>query len=157
MARYDVENLLDGVVNIIKANLNTKITALNTEKNDGIQLMPVEDAAYFFMGLNERVANFNPFIIYGVESLATLPIEQGSALDIGVSVVVVVVDQGKPEINRLMLRYSRALKEVIEENNQKAGRSIKLTVEQFMPISFELLDSDAKYKAIGITINGTIP
>ena len=57
----------------------------------------------------------------------------------------------------MLIRYSRALNEVIEENRQSVGKGIKMVVSQFMPISFKLLGSDDEYKAIGININASIP
>lgn len=157
MAKYDTEDFLDNIKAVLIANLNTKLAAIDTAKTqDTLSLPQVQTAAYAFQGLNEEVINFDPFIIYGVESIATIPQLQGSATDITASVVLVLCENGKDEIDRLMLRYSRALKEVIEENYQSVGKGIKMLVSEFMPISFKFLNSDDSYKAVGININATI-
>jgi hypothetical protein len=70
--KYDLENLLDDIETVLKTNLNTKITQLNTEKSDAIVLRSVPSQAYFFETLDQRVANYNPFILYGIEEIETV-------------------------------------------------------------------------------------
>jgi len=157
MPKYDTEDFLDNVKAVLVANLNTKLTAIDAAKTqDTLSLPQVAAAAYAFQGLNEEVINFDPFIVYGVESIVTIPQLQGSANDVTVSVVLALCENGKNEIDRLMLRYSRAMKEVIEENYQSVGKGMKMVVSEFMPISFKFLNSDDNYKAVGININATI-
>ena len=121
MARYDVEDFLDNIKILLAAKLNAKLTSLDTLKTDALVLPQVNVNAYAFQGLNEKVMNFNPFIVYGVESIVTVEQLSGSGVDVTASVVLVLSETGVAEIDRLMIRYSRALKEVIEENYQSVG------------------------------------
>ncbi len=155
--KYDIENLLDGIKDLLVSKLNTKMTEIDGLKNDGLTMRQVNSLAYAFQGMNEKVMNFNPYIVYGVESIDTIESIGGSAIDVTSSVVLVLSESGVANIDRLMIRYSRALKEVIEENYQSVGKGIKMTVNQFMPISFKLNSDDTVYKAVGININATIP
>jgi hypothetical protein len=59
---YDIEGLLTNIETILKANLNTKITAINSEKNDSIVLDSVLDASYQY-DMDDKEANYNPFML----------------------------------------------------------------------------------------------
>ena len=54
---YDLELLMDDVKSILKSNLNTKISAINTEKSDSTTLLTVDNDAYFLQDLDHRSVN----------------------------------------------------------------------------------------------------
>ena len=51
-----------------------------------------------------------------------------------------------------MYRYSRALKEIFQENWQIKESSTRINVRRSTVVPFKALDSSATYKAIGIEI-----
>ncbi len=152
MARHDFESILDSVKSIVSVNLNAKLTELATEKGDSIVTPPVDSNAYFLQSLDESAANFDPFIAYGITDIESTSIGPQTAEKIMMSVVIVLSDNGRNDMNRIMFRYSRALKEIFEENWQIHDSSSKINVIRSTVVPFEALDSGATYKAIGIEI-----
>lgn len=152
MAKHDFEEILESVKQIIVDNFNTKLLALATEKGDSIVLPPVETNAYFMQSMNDRAANFDPIMVYGIENIETNNLGPMSAEKIFISAVILLVDNGRANINLIMFRYSRALKEIFEENWYIHNSSSKINVSRSTVVPFEALDSSATYKAIGIEI-----
>jgi hypothetical protein len=159
MARtYDVEVFLSNIETILKNNLNSKLASIDTEKNDGITLKTLVSDAYFFQELNSKVANYNPFLLYGVEDLGTKAVEGFSVQEVTVSIVIVVTDDGEDQnIAKRMLRYSRALQEVFEENFCLVENSVKLIIQNLMPVEFNMLNSSDSYRAVGINLIASLP
>lgn len=152
----DFESILDSVKSIMVNNLNTKLTSIETEKDDDIVLPEISSSAYFLQSLDEAAANFDPFVAYGIEDIETTSLGPHSAEKLFISAVIVLTDNGRDEINRIMFRYSRALKEIFEENWQLVDSSTKINITRSTVVPFKALDSSATYKAIGIEIEITI-
>lgn len=152
MARFDFEDILNNVKTIISDNFNDKLAALETEKGDGISLPRVDSNAYFLQSLNDEAANFDPFIAYGIEDVQNTPNGPHNAETIIISAVIVLADNGLENINLIMFRYSRALKEIFEENWQIRNPSTRININRSTVVPFEALDSSATYKAVGIEI-----
>lgn len=152
MSRHDFEELLESAKDIVSSKLSAKLTAITTEKGDSIVLPPVEANAYFLQSLDESAANFDPFIAYGITDIESNSLGPHTAEKIFMSFVIVLSDNGRDNINRIMFRYSRALKEIFEENWQIDNSSSKINVNRSTVVPFEALDSSATYKAIGIEI-----
>lgn len=152
MAKHDFEELLESVKQIMVDNFNTKLLSITAEKGDSLLLPPVTGSAYFLQSMDERASNFDPFILYGIENIETVSIGPQSSEKIFISTVILLADNGRAEINKIMFRYSRAFKEIFEENWQIHNSSSKINVSRSTVVPFEALDSAATYKAIGIEI-----
>lgn len=155
MARYDIENLMDDIKKVMTDSLNEKIASINTEKNDSIELASINDEAYFFQSMNESIANFDPFVFYGV-----VPSPDGNigatAQELAINVIVIVQDNGDPSIVRRLFRYQRAVKELFEANNFIANNGTRLEIGTLPPVPLDLLNSSENHKAIGIELNTTL-
>lgn len=152
----DFESILDNVKTIMVDNFNTKLTEISNEKNDDIILPEVDSNAYFLQSLDERAANFDPLIAYGIEDIETTSIGPRSAERLLISAVITLSDNGRDEINRIMFRYSKAFKEIFQENWQLVDSSTKINVTRSTVVPLQSLDSSATYKAIGVEIEITI-
>ena len=152
MSKHDFEEILESVKQIIVDNFNTKLTALTVEKGDSIVLPPVETNAYFMQSMNDRAANYDPIVVYGIENIETNNLGPVSAEKIFISAVILLTDNGRDNINEIMFRYSRAFKEIFEENWYISNSSSKIKVNRSTVVPFQTLDSTATYKAIGIEI-----
>lgn len=137
-AKYDWESLAADIETILKNNLNTKITALDAEKADTITLDQVNSSAYFFQTMNDSIANFNPFIFYGIDNIESEGIPSASSDEIEIAVWLVLDDDANDLLiaNR-MLRYTRALKEVFEDNWNETRNRSKIVVKAFAPVQFQ--------------------
>lgn len=102
------------------------------------------------------MVNFDPFIVYGVGEEETVSDHGMTASIVTFEVLLVRSEQGVKEINRIMFRYRRALKEVFGKNFSLDNNGIKLRVITLPLISFKLLDSNEDYKAIGISLQTSI-
>ncbi len=152
MAVYDFENVLDDVKSILSSNLNTKIAEINAEKNDGITMPTINNNAYFFQTLDERVTNFDPFLVYSIDTLEGENDYGRSQMNILINNILIIADNGKDSINRILFRYLRALNEIWKENFQSTSFSNRYKISSFTPVPFESLDTSTKYKGIGVII-----
>jgi hypothetical protein len=156
---YDVESLLRDVKTVLSTNLNTKINALNAEKNDSITLKTIPAGAYFLQELSQVPINYNPYVLYGEQD--NQPASEGTygatMENVTVSIGLILEDEGEDAGETpvyKMLRYRRALKEVIEENFQILSGGNKLVVQCGSLIAFE--QSGARYRGIGINVTTSI-
>lgn len=158
MAKYDVETFFADLETFMKANLNTKIAAINTEKSDSITLATVADEAYFFQSLDERVANYNPIIFYGLTSdVESDGIGPYTSKKLKVNVTIIVNDQNLASLGKRYLRYNRALEEIFLENWDRAvNNGIKLKVTSPVLIDFTLLNDSQPYRVVGVELEANI-
>src|SRR5687768_5557582 len=109
---YDIESILVDVQALISANLNAKITAINTEKNDSITLRSIDSSAYF-MDMDDQSANFDPIVLYAVTGIDGEGIGPVTSKIVTINVAIILSDDGHDmSIIKRMLRYGRALEEV---------------------------------------------
>lgn len=158
MAVYDIEQLLTDIKTILVDNLNVKITAINTEKNDSITLDSIESSAYFMQGMDGPQTNFDPFVYIGVTDIKG---EEGlmsyTATLLDIAVAIIVADEGQDvEMWKRMFRYQRALREVFEENFDFKAGTVKLSVRSQVPIEIQLLNNSYSHKAIGVTLGADL-
>ena len=150
--KFDEELLLLNLETIIKANLNTKIAALNTEKNDTISLATVNNSAYI-MDVNDKEVNYNPYIIYMISEQTSEARGPVTIENIIINVALIHSDNGlDPYIVKRMLRYRRCLKEVIEENFRSISPCDSVTIESLPVLSFQKSNSSYSSKVVGINI-----
>lgn len=160
MARnlYDLESLLTDVETVLKANLPGRLTAIDAEKNDGVTLKQIDNAAYFAQTLNQGVAAFDPYLAYGVIDQSPDGNYGGTADRVSLQVVIVLSDPGQDTaILKRVLRYQRALREVFEQNWEKTRKGIKLRVEPTLPVQLSELDTSKNYRAVGVQIETQLP
>lgn len=158
MAKYDTEQFLKDLVTLYKANLNTQITALNTEKGD-FDIDTIESDAWYFQNLNDNVFNNTVFIAYGLEANAKVSEPQSTnyVKEISVFIEACMADNGDTSSENVMwqlLRYTRALEEVAFKNYQKIDSRVKIRVKNLEPTSF-LLDGRL-FRSAGINISAAL-
>jgi hypothetical protein len=160
MARtlYDLEALLADVEAVLKANLPSQLTAIDSEKNDGITLKQIDNAAYFAQTLNQGVAAYDPYLAYGVIDQSPDGNYGGTADRISIQVVIVLSDPGQdPSVLKRILRYQRALRQVFESNWEKTRKNIKIRVEPTLPVQLTELDTSKSFRAVGVQIETQLP
>lgn len=159
MARYDIETFCSDLDTFLKANLNAKLLQLDSEKNDGITLLPVGASSYFFQTLNDTVTNYNPFIYYGVDQVQTEGIGPATRRAYSIDIVLCFTDSGGDApgvVAKRLFRYSRALEEIFLENWRSIGSAPKIKLQSLAPVSFKFLNSSDEYRAIGVTLDFTM-
>lgn len=158
MATYDIESFFNDLETFLVANLNTKLAALDTEKNDGISLTTLASNAYFFSSMGEEVANMNPFVYYDIDSMKeTGSVYAATTKGFIANVIVVLSDEGNdPDIAKKLLRYQRALIELFESNFSNVCPVARIQVSGLQPISFQLRNRPCMDRAIGVSLEVTI-
>lgn len=154
---FDMENILEDVKAVLVANFNTKLVEIDTEKNDGVTLVPVESDAYFLQSLDNEFSNYSAFIVYGVTDIN--PINNGpyTSQEYTLTVMLIASDDGSgEEMTKKMLRYSKALREVFEKNWQSTGLGNKLDINSFVPVHVAGLNDSQEHRIAAIELKTTI-
>lgn len=159
MSKYDAENLLHDLKAILVANLNTYIAAIESEKV--AQGLPATNLAsvdttngYFEQNWSDGILNITPAIFYGIEDVRTEGYGPVTSQLYKVWVEIVLVDT---QVDKLMTsrihRYSRAIKDVLEDNWDKLPSASKTKIETIRPLSFKLdLNSSEEIRVGGVSI-----
>lgn len=156
--RYDIESLLAGVEELIRANLNTKIAEIEAEKTvqgSPVGLPGIADEAYFEQSWNDEILNYSPAIFFGVEEIQATGAGPETMQVVKLFVEVLFTDAGNDKLGKKRVhRYSRALKEVFEERYAELGVvQGKIKIETVRPISFKLdLDNADEIRVGGVSI-----
>lgn len=120
--QYDEELMIKDLETLFKAELNTEIGKINTEKGsvsgDPLFMDDINPDKYIFETLDKRLLNYTGFfLMYG---LVDTPISEGDTNNFIENVVVTfqigTFDKGEKDRSNTMyklLRYRRALKQVI--------------------------------------------
>lgn len=150
---YDLECLLDGVEAILKAQLNAQIAAIEAEKIAGgypaTDVQPVDTDAYHRQTWSDKILNMAPAIFYGVEDIQTVGLGPATAEEIKIFVEVVTVDSGMDDLGgRRLMRYSRAVKQVLEKNWDKIAPG-KCKVSQIRPLNFPVDSNTSEEIKVG--------
>lgn len=156
--KYDIERFLADVKSFLQSGFNTAIVAMNAEKNDAVVLGQIDSAAYFLQTLNDKVVNYSPFIFYGEGNVIAEGIGPATRKQYSVDVVLVLVDNAEAQdaVPVKLFRYRRILEELFENNWATMKSSVKLKIQSLSPIAFNLVNSSADYRAIGITLDFTL-
>jgi len=156
MAFVDSEIIMDALETFLKANLNTQITAMNTEKGGSITLASIGNEAYFFQTLTNLIANFTEFLVFGEERIEVDQITSasGQAYRYIVSIILVDSDNNEDEtITRKLFRYRRVLVDLFNKNATTIVRGLKFQVTALQPTDmFRLPHSDNNHRAIAILL-----
>lgn len=157
--KYDIENLLADIKTILVANLNSSISAVESEKvsqglpSTGLSAVSTTDG-YFEQNWSDAILNVSPAIFFGVEDIHAEGIGPFTSQTYKVFVEVVYVDNGMDALGKNRIhRYARAIKDVLENNWDKIPSSSKLKIETVRPVSFKLdLNSSEEIKVGGVSL-----
>lgn len=161
--KFDIEDMLDKIKEILQAKLNDRVTAIEgekTAKGKGLSggLLTFENDAYFRQTWTNEILNRDPAIFYGVEDVAADSVADSVAQRLTLFIEVVLVDSGQTnDIDSRIHRYSRAIKEVLAESFDAISFCSKTKIETVRPVSFKLeLDSNDDIKVGGVSVSTTI-
>lgn len=161
---YDEEQMIRDIETTFKANLNTEIGLINTEKGtisgDPLFIEDIPSDKYVFETLDKRLLNFKGFfIIYG---LVDTPIREANTEnyieDTTITFQVATFDKGEKERSNTLyklLRYRRALKQVIIKNPDIFRSYAKPLVGSLKPDSFPF-SSKSIILTIGLDIRASV-
>lgn len=151
---FDIELLLSDIEAFLVANLNTKLAAIDTEKNDGVTLAQINSAAYYQQTIHKETLNYDPFVIYGIEAIEARGQGPATLEKYQLYVVVVMTDtHNDPKLLKRLLRYQRALKELFHANWSTIGNPVKMKVSSLVPVPLALFDDGRISSLIGVSLD----
>lgn len=145
-------DLVDGIESFIKANLNTKIAEQNSSNSHSLTLKTVDNEAYFFQTMNDAIANYDPFVYYGVSNIQVLDKAGGGVIEeITLHAIICVSDRGEDlQIGRRMLLYREAWKSLIGSGWALINKAVRMDLTSLVPVKFTEINTNAPYRAVGI-------
>lgn len=152
--KYDVESFVDNVIDTIKTNLTTKVAEINAEKND-IYNLEVVDNAHYYEDISQQVLNANPFIYYTPVELETTTVGANTSISITLAVSIVFDNTNDSGTMKKVLRYSRVLREIVQNNHALSPSASSLKVTEFVPTDITINDG-SDFKMGGIHVTSTI-
>lgn len=164
MSFYDEEQMIRDIETTFKAKLNAEIDCINTEKGsvsgDALFIDNIPSDKYIFETLDKRLLNYTGFfILYG---LVDTPIREANINnyieDTTITFQVATFDKGEKARSNTMyklLRYRRALKQVIMKNPDIFRSYAKPLVGSLKPDSFPF-SSKKIILTIGIDIKASV-
>lgn len=156
---YDGEDLLDSILDIVQTNITTKLLAIETEKiakGKGVSggLPAPESTAYYRQTWSDKILNHSPAIFYGIEDVTTEGIGPATIESFKVFVEVVITDSGMDtDSSNRILRYSRALRECLQEKFDSVAETGRIKIETVRPVAFKMdQDSSEEIKVGGVSL-----
>lgn len=150
--KYDIEAAIADIVSYLQSNLNAQITAVSTDKGDGVSLPLIDANAYFVHGLDEKALTFDPFVVIAIDDVKSVGEGPMTSKKYDVHAVIVLANRQDGLTLPRMLRYQRALEELFEAGWDKIRIGNKLKVQSLVPIALRLFDSSSDYRAVGLSL-----
>ena len=155
--KIDLEYYLARIKELLQDKLPSKLTEIDSEKNDGLVLPQIENDAYFFQGYHERMVNYSDFIIYGIDEIQSNSVNAMNNKTYTFFVEIAFTDRGENDVNlKKMMRYGRALEEIFLENYAKILGNTRFNIQLLEPITFESKESGVFLNSIGVKVTATL-
>lgn len=133
----DEESLLRSLQSYFKTNLNTYISAINTEKNDGIRIdsIPADDRHYIFGGELLDIPNFT-FVNFAIDGDIEMKSNSNDVASVPNIMIEVVFDNPKtPGTYFKSIRYMRAIYNTIMNYESSVPEIDELLITRAVPMS----------------------
>lgn len=159
--KYDTESLISDLLEIIKSNLNTKISEIQAEKTvllgSANFAVPLIDDQAWFDSLDERTVNFDPYVYFGVNDNTVIELAGAETSEVQVFFTVVLHYNGNDaNMYKKMLRYIRALQEVVSETFDRLPEVARFQVRTVAPNDLRDIDGETFHKIGGVVISTVI-
>lgn len=152
MARQDIEGVFFEMLDYMKANLNTQITAVNTAKGDSV-LDLMNANAWLVGSLDDSVKSYNNFVFAFIQEMSASA--EGNRLNRRAvfEFDIVIAEKEDGSDYKRVLRYHSALEQTAISAWDKVCKGYdRATINLLNPIDIQLYDSSYWCKVIGIQI-----
>lgn len=158
---FDIEDLITAVEKLLRQNLNARINAIEAEKagqGKAIGLPVVRQESYFEQTFSNEIMNSAPAIFYGLADNVPDGLGPTTAQVVQIFIEIVTVDSGQDAFGiKRVHRYSRAIREVLQDNYDQISQAGRIKVKTVEPRSFKLSeDSSDNIKVGGVLITAAI-
>jgi hypothetical protein len=154
--RVDIEVVEQTILAIIQANLPAKLAEINTEKGD-TALIDIANENYY-NDFYQAELTASEFIFYGIQAPELQSAGSNFATTWTIFYKVFVTQENNlGPVRSMVLRYTRALSEIIQENSDKISRVC--TVPEIIALTPEDVDdiiNQTPFKMGGVNLKITI-
>lgn len=152
---YKLETLIFDLETYLKANLNTRITAINTENGDTL-LSTFDASSYFVQTLDDRVTNWSQFVFIQAGNPTLDQSEYGGlALTYPIGIYLMLPSDNLNEMNaRRIFRFSEALQDVVLLGFYSTSKK-KLKVQSVDAMALVELNATRSMISTGITLEAS--
>lgn len=157
--KYDVEKLEADLLALVKAKLPAKITEINTDKADSITLLVPTDAQYFNTTDDEASASNQILtVLYGLTGGSPISIQSATAEENQYIFLIYFnnLNLAAGIVRRSLLRYTRAFKEVFEENFDRLSFVSNMNIITIAPQLWRENEKSPVYKVAGVYIETSL-
>jgi hypothetical protein len=152
---WGIEQIINAVETYLKANLGTKLTAINTENGDSI-LDSISSAAYYKQFIDSE-PNYDPFIVMGViEAKVNDNVYQVVNQNYSVDVIIFFETVDAETDYKRVFRYQKALLEVLGEGFNDIFRQKKIAVTGLAPVTVQITKNSQLHRATGVSLEVSI-
>lgn len=132
----DIEDLLESVRTYVKANLNTKIASINTEKDDDydIDIIEADDEHYVFGADNLDLPN-HAFVNLAISEITPKQVRGNISFEVLIIVEVAFDNPKKSGTMNKSLRYMRAIYEIMSGYQADEVDSPQITLAKPMLVA----------------------
>lgn len=155
MAKFDLEDFRSLFLGLIQDNIDSKLDEIDAEKGDFTLVKP--DSSHFIHTIDSQALAFDPFIHYGFSNIETSSQAGKVRWTPTMLFAFYFLDRGDGDIaESKVLRYTRAMTEIIAENATKNAIISTVEILPLPPAIVSLADQDgSNYKVGGIEIKGS--
>lgn len=152
----DEEDLIKSIQSFVKANLNTAIDAINTEKGDFlIKEIPADNDHYVFSGELLELPN-GDFVNFGINGAIKVTSNSQDKITLPVFAVEVCFDnEKKPNTYFKSLRYMRAIYQTLLQYEKSVpetdGFELTMVIPMIVPIKNRSIVVSGVYCQVGLS------
>ncbi len=155
MSIYDIEDYIKDLRDLYIAQLNTEIGIVNTAKGD-FTIATINASAWYLTRL-PKIFSYEQFIVWGLDETPLTDRQENSGMQtIRTFFEVVLADAGEKESESVvfkLLRYTRALQQVLNKNPNKFRGIAHPVVDRLEPTQFDVLGK--LYHSAGVSIKAS--
>lgn len=153
LKRYRFEDFIAELDAYMKANLNSYIQQMNTDKPD-ITLLEIDSSAYFFQSMSETEAPYSAFVFYGETGTDTDTSgpDERARFTIQAAIILANTNESAGTMGKRLLRYRDCLKALFNQGWNTVNKRVKLEVTGISPFPFAVVNTEATHMGIGVNI-----
>jgi len=147
--RKNAEYYILKMKEVLQSNLNTKIIEINNLENDGLTLDQINNNAYYYLTVGQKVPSYNIIVVLGFDVIVNgqLGYSMGETLNISIEMIIsnkIVADSDI--LVKMIDRYRRAIINTLLENYRSFP---EMNIEALPNAQFTLKNDGALYHALG--------
>lgn len=157
--KCDIEIIETKLLELVQAKLPSKLSEIDTEKNDGITLeVPAGDQYFNSTDIDEEVINQDLLVKYGLVESSAISISSATSEENDYIFLIYLTDLNAPQgiLRKRLFRYIRAFKEIFEENFNAFPFLSNFTIKVIAPALWQDNEQSPAYKVGGVYIETSL-